>query len=1040
MRLLKKIKEYILAIIYTFFLSFLLLSLDGCELFQNHITVKTDKKEVLYGEFVTINWKYYGWKFGEDSKVTIYAQINGEEIELKEEYYYKEKYRYHIQTTDDITFFVRICNHYGEHGPEENRKKDLFSNKITVKNKSIPKELNTINEYFNMFNSNVYEYNSHYYTIVSQAKTWPEAETACEIIGGHLAVITSAEENSFIYRLVEKERASLSGTSSIFIGGRKENNKWQWASSEEFDYTCWANGEPNGSGIYAAIWNNKDDKNFRWDDVSAQTKYYFVCEWDSKENMGYANLNGIYFDEIKTVNDLLKLNNSSQNYVLMNDIDLSNYDNWTPITNFNGILLGDGHSILNLKINALNQEKIGLFDVVNNTIRNLKIENAHIKAVANAKYIGILAGTNNGKIENVTVSGTLDAPYYDYVGGIVGYNNKNKSIGCINNANITGNKYVGGIDGYAYVNGNEQISGNINNGKITGTESVGGIAGYVTCPDFGGTTKYTFTISNNKNQNEIKGSTKVGGIFGTIIAQQNWYYSSSYDNYFEINLGTNSYDSDIVGQGDYVGGIIGYSTRVSLLTACENHSNISGRNYVGGIVGYSPSTNIKANNFINESTISGGAYVGGIAGCAGIIENAINSGEILSNGIISETNIGVASYVGGIAGYSRGVISCTNNSDITVNVEAKYVGGIAGYIYVNGNEQISGNTNKGKIIGNESVGGIAGYVTCPDFGRLDEHTFTISNNKNQAEIQGSTQIGGIFGTIIARQNWYYSSSSNNYFEITLAINSYDSNIIGQGDYVGGIIGYSTRVKLLTACENHSDVFGRNYVGGIAGYAPNTNIKANNFSNENTISGNAYVGGVAGYAGIIENAINNGEILSNGSLSEKDVGAVSYVGGIAGYSRGVINCTNNSDITVNVEAKYVGGIAGYVSVNGNEQISGNINNGKITGYESVGGIAGYVTCPDFGGTTKYTFKISNNKNQNDIVGSTKVGGIFGTIIAQQNWYYYSSYDNYFEVTSCSNYGNITGNSYVGGIAGSYTRLKTDSVYMDTNTSTYDPKLG
>ena len=43
--------------------------------------------------------------------------------------------------------------------------------------------------------------NGHYYMAVDGTFTWIEADTAAKAIGGHLATITSAEENAFIYGL-----------------------------------------------------------------------------------------------------------------------------------------------------------------------------------------------------------------------------------------------------------------------------------------------------------------------------------------------------------------------------------------------------------------------------------------------------------------------------------------------------------------------------------------------------------------------------------------------------------------------------------------------------------------------------------------------------------------------------------------------------------------------------------------------------------------------------------------------------------------------
>ncbi len=90
-------------------------------------------------------------------------------------------------------------------------------------------------------------------------------------------------------------------------------------------------------------------------------------------------------------NDLDNIrNNLSGNYILANDIDMSNFGNWTPIgsdsTPFTGTLDGNGHSILNLTIdlhidvpNGGIPVNAALFANVNGgIIKNLGMENANV--------------------------------------------------------------------------------------------------------------------------------------------------------------------------------------------------------------------------------------------------------------------------------------------------------------------------------------------------------------------------------------------------------------------------------------------------------------------------------------------------------------------------------------------------------------------------------------------------------------------------------------------------------------------------------------
>lgn len=109
------------------------------------------------------------------------------------------------------------------------------------------------------------------------------------------------------------------------------------------------------------------------------------------------------FTFIRTAQEFNNIrNNLSGNYVLLNDIDLSGYSEWTPI--------GE---------NA-NAAFTGIFDGNGNTISGLNITKCN-------SYAGLF-GYNKGTIKNVAVSGKIDADgtgsanNVAYIGGIVGYN------------------------------------------------------------------------------------------------------------------------------------------------------------------------------------------------------------------------------------------------------------------------------------------------------------------------------------------------------------------------------------------------------------------------------------------------------------------------------------------------------------------------------------------------------------------------------------------------------------------------------------------
>lgn len=118
------------------------------------------------------------------------------------------------------------------------------------------------------YNSDYPSFNGHVYHKVSKSINWLNAKNEAETltydgVKGHLATITSSEENRFIY-------STLGSTNYYWIGGYQPpgspepGGNWQWVTGEQWDYTSWNGGEPNNSGNEDALayWND----NGGWND------------------------------------------------------------------------------------------------------------------------------------------------------------------------------------------------------------------------------------------------------------------------------------------------------------------------------------------------------------------------------------------------------------------------------------------------------------------------------------------------------------------------------------------------------------------------------------------------------------------------------------------------------------------------------------------------------------------------------------------------------------------------------------------------------
>jgi len=166
--------------------------------------------------------------------------------------------------------------------------------------------------------------------------------------------------------------------------------------------------------------------------------------------------------KIKNVNDLLGLAesvNSGKNdfyrkkIILVNDLDLSSIENWTPIgkesARFRGYFDGQNHKISGLKINSPYNDNQGLFGYADSAkISNLNITDA---VVIGYEFVGTLLGRawsattiQNCSAENVSVEG------YSVIGGLIGgINTESKVEKCFVNDVIVKGKGVriGGLTG-----------------------------------------------------------------------------------------------------------------------------------------------------------------------------------------------------------------------------------------------------------------------------------------------------------------------------------------------------------------------------------------------------------------------------------------------------------------------------------------------------------------------------------------------------------------------------------------------------------------
>ncbi len=131
--------------------------------------------------------------------------------------------------------------------------------------------------YSNESNSVTATFNNHQYQIFDISLTWEGAKAYCENIGGHLATITSEEEQKFIEKIIEN-----GSKNDYFLGGLNPvDDIIEWITSENTTYNNWNSDEPNdysGYEEYLEIWSC----NGLWNDTCNEELEGngFLCEWD----------------------------------------------------------------------------------------------------------------------------------------------------------------------------------------------------------------------------------------------------------------------------------------------------------------------------------------------------------------------------------------------------------------------------------------------------------------------------------------------------------------------------------------------------------------------------------------------------------------------------------------------------------------------------------------------------------------------------------------------------------------------------------------
>ena len=141
-------------------------------------------------------------------------------------------------------------------------------------------------------NNSVFIFNGHAYKLFRDTKSWDNAKSFCEALGGHLAVIRNEEENIFI-----TDNFFNSGY-NLWLGGffDTSDNLWHWVDGSDWNFSSWAEDRPDnpsGNELFLELFNNQRGT---WNDKNGSDSQYFICEWDSLYHASFALLGYRFFN------------------------------------------------------------------------------------------------------------------------------------------------------------------------------------------------------------------------------------------------------------------------------------------------------------------------------------------------------------------------------------------------------------------------------------------------------------------------------------------------------------------------------------------------------------------------------------------------------------------------------------------------------------------------------------------------------------------------------------------------------------------------
>ena len=608
------------------------------------------------------------------------------------------------------------------------------------------------------------------------------------------------------------------------------------------------------------------------------------------------------------------LDDSSNCFCLLDDIDASSITNWVPLNT------------------ASEYSKAMDFDGAGHTISNLSSSNVNF-----ASFSGVLNGhIHDVTFDNATISHTTRI---GVVGAYIGYSGivgNCTDVHVINSSVSGSSSWVGGFA--AEINTSGMLEGcSVENTTIEASPShLGGFAGIVRVQTATLRNCYTrnLTLTHNETPDAARG---IGGFVGCTTADAS-FEGCHVDGPMTISATVAPDGSKKI----YVGGFIGYiaSVRPAFTNCYVEGSNtdvitISGKAETGGFVGYNDKSATYTDCRVKDVSVSGIYHLGGFMGygCVSsgyevpsIFTRCHVQGASVSQDLASDSG---SVHTGGFAGNTAQALtfidcSVTGTSVTATKAAVQNVGGFVGCTtYAGANFQGCTVDNTSSVTAKaNSVGGFVGWSYVPDAYKECSSAATVNN--------AGSNTGGFVGHAQASSLYTNCSASG--------------NVTSSGAYSGGFVGRAD-VASFTACHydtgtvDNSRNNANTQVGGFVGGAL-TAISFNGcYVSSATISA-ANAGRTGGFAGQLGSDSAGGNNVSTVQcyVSGTSVEGSTNTGGFVGVQyEGTTRCYVNGG-TLTACNSQAGGFSAFIQ---NCNVTHCYTTTTVNGgsYSDIGGFAG-----------------------------------------------------------------------------------------------------